>query len=424
MSSATTSLTRRLRRIVLPLLILLAAAIVFIYMSKTRPQTAPIAAGEKSWVVNTERVQPAAWSVMLTLYGKVESLWSSILTAGINADVLKVSVMEGDGVHKDEVLILLDDRDAHLLLQQNEADVAQARARISAQQVRHDSDLKILPRERKLLQLNRDEVTRLQDLARKKVSSQSALDNARQLVERQAINVAKLNQSIDEYAPKMAELESSLSRALALQGKAELELARATVKAPFNGHIARMLTAPGQRVRTGDPLLEVFDTDALVFRALIPQRYLAIINHAQQQGHELRVSGTLDGQPLTGKLLNLTAQVNQGSGGVEALFKIQGSVSQLQQGRLLQLKLKLPEQTELIALPHEAIYGTNQVYRVDQEHRLRLLKVERVGETTTGTGESRVLVRSPQLQPGEIILITQLPNAIEGLLVQTADQAN
>ena len=423
MSSTTASRSPRVKRIGIPLLILLLAVVIFVYMSRTRPESKPIDAAEKSWTVDTEQARPGAWSVTLTLYGKVESLWSSTLAAGINADVLEVSVREGDAVREGDVLISLDDRDARLMLQQSEADVAQARARIQAQQVRHESDLETLPRERKLLKLSSDEVTRLQDLARKKVSSQSTLDTARQALERQAISVAKLNQSINGHQPMMAELESNLARALALQQKAELELARATIKAPFNGLVAQVQAAPGRRVRSGDALVEVFDTDALVFRALIPQRYLPIINQARKDGQELLVSGILDGQQLRGKLTNLTARVNQGSGGVEALFEIQSEVSTLQQGRLVQLQLTLPQQPGLIALPHEAMYGTDQIYRVDQDNRLRLLQVDRVGETTTESGAAKVLIRAPGLQPDAVVLATQLPSAVDGLLVKPVVKA-
>ncbi len=424
MSSVTAGFTRRLRLIGLPLVILLAATAIFIYMSKTKPAAKPIAASEKTWTVNVEQIQPAAWSADLTLYGKVESLWASSLAAGLNADVLEVFVIEGDSVQKGDVLISLDQRDAQLLLQQRDADVAEVRARISAQQVRHDANLDTLPRERKLLKLSNDEVSRLRDLTRKKVSSQSALDAARQAVERQAISVTKLQQSINEHEPRMAELESSLARARALQEKAVLELERATVKAPFNGRVAGVAVAPGRRVRNGDALIEILGTDVLVLRALIPQRYLSVIYQARAAGHELQVTGILDGQPVSATLLNLTAQVHQGSGGVEALFKIQGDVSLLQQGRLLQLQLKLPEQPGLIALPQEAMYGTNQIYRIDQEHRLRLLQVERVGETTTDSGLSKVLIRAPELHAGDSVLVTQLPSAVDGLLVKVADQAD
>ena len=105
------------------------------------------------------------------------------------------------------------------------------------------------------------------------------------------------------------------------------------------------------------------------------------------------------------------------------MFEIQGDVSMLQQGRLVQLQLQLPEQPGLIALPPEAMYGADKIYRVDQDNRLRLLQVERVGETIIGTGASKVLIRAPGLQPGTIVLATQLPAAVDGLLVKPVGQA-
>lgn len=422
--SLASKIMRRLRSIAIPLIILLLAVMVFIYMSKTKPAAKVIEAVEKTWTVNVAQVKPASWSVMLTLYGKVEALWSSKLTAGINADVLSVLVREGDKVEKGDSLIKLDERDAKLALLQSDAEVAQAKARIESQAVAHQSDLATLPRERKLLKLSRDEVKRLQDLTRKKVSSQSALDTARQAVERQAISVSRLRRSIDEHAPRMTELQAVLARALALQEKAALELARATISAPFNGRIVGVPIAPGRRVRVGDPLIEVTGSDELVFRVLVPERYLPIINQAQKDDQELRVTAQLDGQQLEGKLLTLTAQVNPGSGGVEALFRVEGDVSLLQHGRMLQLQLSLPKQADLVALPQEAMYGTDHIYLVKEDNRLHLLKVERLGETTLESGESRVLIRAAKLQDNLPVLVTQLPSAVEGLLVKVADQAD
>jgi hypothetical protein len=47
--------------------------------------------------------------------------------------------------------------------------------------------------------------------------------------------------------------------------------------------------------------------------------------------------------------------------------------------------------------------------------------VERVGEARNGEG-SLVLVRSDELEPGDPVISTQLPNAIDGLLVRKPDQ--
>jgi len=53
---------------------------------------------------------------------------------------------------------------------------------------------------------------------------------------------------------------------------------------------------------------------------------------------------------------------------------------------------------------------------------MRTLQVERVGEQRGLDGSTRVLVRSPELQPGDKIVITQLPNAMDGLRVRVAEK--
>ena len=85
------------------------------------------------------------------------------------------------------------------------------------------------------------------------------------------------------------------------------------------------------------------------------------------------------------------------------------------------MDLKLPEQPGLIALPHEAIYGTDRVYTIDGESRMRPVRVERVGETRSGGGGSLVLIRADVLKPDDRIITTQLPNALDGLLVRVAE---
>lgn len=404
----------------LPLLIIGAALAVAAVLIATKPNAKPVLAKEKAWLVSIEQVAPAAMSPSLTLFGKVESLWSSQLTAGINADVLEVGVIEGDAVAKGDLLLRLDDRDAKLQLAQREADLAEVEARISAENTRHATDLELLPRERRLLELTRNEVKRLQDLVSKKVGAQSALDTARLASEKQAISLAAREQSIAEHDARLGELLARKARAEALREQAALEVDRCEVRSPFNGRISRLLVSPGKRVRVGDALVAVYDTDALVVRAQMPNRYLPTVREALARGEKLRVEGAVDGQPVTATLLSLAGEVARGSGGVEGLFEIHGDATVLRQGRFVRMDLQLPVIDGLVSLPHEAVYGSNTVYRVDDQDRMRPIAVERVGEARTDQGNTRVLVRSPELASGTGVVTTQLPNAIDGLLVRVA----
>ncbi|MEJ2575110.1 MAG: HlyD family efflux transporter periplasmic adaptor subunit [Gammaproteobacteria bacterium] len=406
------------RRFLTPVGILALALLVAFGLIKTRSEPEPIEIREKAWLVSAEPVTPKAWAPTLTLYGRVESLWSTELTAAVAAEVLEVPVIEGSAVTRGDLVMRLDERDAALLLLQREAELREAEARIASENTRYQSDLDSLPRQRELLNLARAEVTRLQDLVKRQVGSASDLDRARQSLQTQALALDAREQSIAAHPARLAELEAGRERAVALRDQARLDLERCRVVAPFNGRVARILVSPGRRVRVGDPLLVIYDTDALVVRAQVPNRHLPTVRRAQAAGKALEVRGEIDDVPVTASLLGLAGEVDAATGGVEALFRVTDADTALQQGRFVRLDLHLPPQPGLVAVPHEALYGGELVYLIDADSRMRALTVERVGETRTADGQTWVLIRSAEFAPGQRLVTTQIPNAVEGLLVR------
>ena len=404
-----------------PLILLLAgAAAATLIVSKPKPK--PVTVAERAWLVAAETVAARRYRPGVTLYGRIESLWSSQLTAGVAADVREVAVVEGDRVAKGQVLVRLDDRDARLQLLQREAELRQAEARIAAEQLRHEANLETLPRERQLLALTRGEVARLQDLVTKKVGAQSQLDTARQAVEKQAIALSARQQAVDEHPSRLAEVEGVRARAAALRDQAILEVERCEVRAPFNGRIVEVMVSPGRRTRVGDPLVDLFDTDALVLRAQLPARHLPVVRAARAAGEPLIVHGEIDGVSISGELRSLAGEATSGTGGVDGLFTVTTGADEVSQGRFVRLELALPETGGLIALPHEALYGTDRIYTIDEQSRMRPQRVERVGEWRDPDGDIRVLVRAVDLPDGARVVTTQLPAALDGLLVRVAGE--
>jgi len=405
------------RRWWLPPLILLFAGLAAAALIATKPRPKPVAVAERAWLVSVETPRPASYSPSVTLYGRVESLWSSELTAGVTADVEQVTIVEGDRVERGQLLARLDDRDVSLQLAQREAELQQAEARIATEMSRHAADLEALPREQRLLDLTRSEVGRLQDLVEKKVGAQSQLDTARQAAEKQAIALSTRQQAVDEHQARLAELNALRARSAALRDQALLEQERCQVRSPFNGRIARVLVAPGRRVRVGDALLSLYDTDEMVVRAQLPNRHLQQIRAAMAASEELFVRGEIDGVAITGRLRSLAAEAGSATGGVDGLFTVTEGATEVSQGRFVRLELMLPARDGLIALPHEAIYGTDRIYVLDGQSRMRPLQVERVGEARLDS-EARVLVQAADLPADASVVVTQLPNALDGLLVR------
>ena len=192
------------RRWWLPYVILGVAMLIAASLIATRPAPAPVEVSERSWRVSAENVVPGTFSPVITLYGRVESLWSSTLTAGVTADVVGVEVIEGAFVDRGDLLVGLDDRDTRLQLAQREAELRQAEARIASELRRHEANVEALPREQRLLGLARSEVSRLQDLVTSKVGAQSQLDTARQAAEQQAIALSTREQAVDEHESRLA----------------------------------------------------------------------------------------------------------------------------------------------------------------------------------------------------------------------------
>ncbi|MCB1803303.1 MAG: biotin/lipoyl-binding protein, partial [Gammaproteobacteria bacterium] len=209
--------SRRRSRWWLPILILVVAGAAAAGLIATKPKVKPVKVGERAWLVDAMPIERGKYLPEVGLFGKVESLWSSQLTAALSADVSDVLVVEGDLVAAGDVLVRLDERDARLQLAQREAELAQADARVASEMRRHEANVEALPRERQLLALARDEVARLQDLVKKKVGAQSQLDTARQAAERQAIAFTERRQAVDEHDSRLADVEAQRARAIALR---------------------------------------------------------------------------------------------------------------------------------------------------------------------------------------------------------------
>jgi len=135
----------------------------------------------------------------------------------------------------------------------------------------------------------------------------------------------------------------------------------------------------------------------------------------------LVATADVDGRELEFSLERFSGEVRQDSGGIDGLFSLLGNSQALSLGTFVELRLKLAEQDQLVELPYNALYELDRVYLL-QDGYLKAVKIERIGEYKTELGEKRLLVRSSDLQQGDHIVSTQLPNAITGLRVEALNE--
>ena len=101
----------------------------------------------------------------------------------------------------------------------------------------------------------------------------------------------------------------------------------------------------------------------------------------------------------------------------------------LRVGSIVVLNLQRSAQKNLIKVPYQAMYGTDRLYKI-VANRLALVKVKTIGEyrqtvlqqDSIQMNQSQLLIKSEELQDGDEILTTHLPNAFTGLKVESTDK--
>jgi multidrug efflux pump subunit AcrA (membrane-fusion protein) len=400
---------------ILPLLILGLGAAGFTYQFANRPEPVKPEAKEKVWRVETITAQPQSLSPYLVLYGETETpalLQAAAPDAGL---VTELAVRKGDSVSQGQLLITLDPRDYELTIEQAEADVLDLEAQLDDLELSHQSNLNSLEKEKQLLDLAKSEVEREGRLRKKNLSAESALDEARNALGKQELSVISRQSEVRRYAANRKQLEARLSRNRAKLAEAKLAFERSQVTAPFDGVIADVPLAVGDRVQKGTILVSLYPAGELEVRARIPVQYQGEIQSALDSTTKLTASSDFSGQQLSLSLKRLAGEADPS--GIDGFFSVDANADKLRLGNLLKLHFQRPLLDGVVPVPFQAIYGNNRVYLL-KEGRMHGVDVEAVGQFVSHEGVNNLLIRSPELAPGEQIVRTHLPNATSGLKVE------
>ena len=409
-------------RIVVLVIILAIAIGGFRLLVKTRPSAPPVAVEEPIWPVTAVVAQMGNHAPIITLFGRISSPQATTLSAAITADVQAVPVRDGDSVVQTQLLVQLNPQDARLLVQQREAEYAEAQALLHSEQIHHQNNLEALALEQQLLGLAQNELERAQRLKRDQLASQTRIDEAQQVVVKQQLSVSQRQLAINDHQAKLAQLQANVAKAEVQRESARLELARSRILAPYAATITQVQVAPGERVRAGDPLVELFAAGSLEVRAQIPTQHVPLLRAALADNTPMQASlaGNLfapAGLTPRFQLIRLTSNIKSGDSNVEGIFSIEGDGGSLAQGQVLELHLQLPMKRDVFTLPVEAIYGSDRVYQI-LDGRLKSQTIQRLGLSYDSQGKEQVILRAAQLQDGDQILSSQLPNAIDGMRVK------
>ncbi len=410
---------KRLLRFLLPVGIVLLAILGFGLLKSDQPEATPEIPQARQWLVDAQTVTKRSLVPNTKLFGRLVTSSKSVLSSILDADVAEVSVLPGQSVSEGDGLVRLDSKAIETRVRQLEADVAKIEASIDREAQRLKTDREILVHEERLRELSTESLLRYQTLKSRNVISQAEFDASERAEQQARLAVTARRAAIREYDTRVAVLNADLQRAQATLDKALLDLEETVILAPYDGRITAVHVAVGSTVRNGSPLIDMYDQTGIEVRTLIPNRYIDQVRETIAHNGTLEAVAELDRRKLQLKLNRLGTTVDPGRGGIDAYFHLVGNSDYPELGRSVSLTLSLAPIDNAIALPYQAVYGSNHVFEIVSD-RLQRVEITRFGQMFSGQ-DTYIVATSDQLAEGDLILTTQLANANDGLMVKVSD---
>jgi len=402
----------------LPLLVLAIGFAGFMALKLTRPEPPLVVAQERSWRVDILTVTLGQHRPELALYGQLTAPDMATLAAPVAAQVASRPVEDGQRVAVGEVLVALAEADTAPLLVQAQAEVADLEAQLRSEAIRHANDLGALANEQAIVVNAERQLQRTRALVEQNLASRGQLDNALDALAQARLVLAGRERSIQEHPTRQQRLQAQLSRAEAQLTATRRDVSRSEVTAPFAGVITRLQAAPGDQVARSQALLSIYPVHGLELRAQVPHVYREELAAALTRGDTLEARATEGGYRF--QLKRFAGE--SAPSGTEAIFRLLGEAGSLRPGGMLPVVLRRPQIASAVAVPYSALYGNNGVYLVTEDQRLRRIEVQRQGEVHRPGGQRWALITGEALAHGQRLVVTHLPNAIEGLKVDVADE--
>jgi len=394
------------------IIIIIVAIALFVVLKLTRQEQPVAEIKQKVWPIETLTVSLQSLSPVYTLYGTVESHSLVTASAPVSGVMSSVPVKEGNEFGSGQLLAAISSADIDIPFEIARADVADSEAQLKLQDLNYQANQQRLQQEKEVLKLKQQDVKRNRDLIRKKLASQSALDQANEALTRQEFAVVGAELSVEENKTRVAQLQARVEKARANFKQAEINRSRGVVMAPYAGRIADVHVAAGDRVSVNTPMITYYDTGSLELRAQIPVAHMSMVYRALQQQQQLIARYRLNSENYDLKLSRLAGQASPS--GVDAFFEIPDSLTVLRPGDLLEVQLFGQVIENSFALPYSAIYGSDRIYAVENGE-LNAITISLQGDTMVN-GERMALVTG-EVSSGTVIATTHLSNAISGLKV-------
>ncbi|GGL71428.1 RND transporter [Wenxinia marina] len=221
--------------------------------------------------------------------------------------------------------------------------------------------------------------------------------------------------TIDEARSNVQALRANLSAQQDQVRSAELQLANATLRAPFDGIVSTRSADPGQYVQVGAPLVTVVDLTTVEMQANAPAAAGAVLRPGQPV--TVTVDG-LEGRTFDGEVTRINPVAAEGTRTIPVYIRIENEDGVLLGGMFATGQVVTAQADAALAIPTEALRED-----ADGVHVLRIAdgRLERAAVETGGTwaggltridgglsaGDTVITAPLAELDPGDAVTLVE-----------------
>ena len=232
--------------------------------------------------------------------------------------------------------------------------------------------------------------------------------------------------------PQLEDAKASVAAAEAGLVRAERDLERADVRAPYIGRVRSKNVDVGQFVTVGAAIATVYAVDVAEVRLPLPDDQLAYLDlpiayrgTTIQDGPQVTFRTTFAGATYEwrGRILRTEGEIDPVSRMVHVVAEVHDPYASgsdprrppLAVGMYVEAEIEGRAFDEIVVVPRAALQGRNQVLTIDRDSRVQFREIDILRATTES-----VYVRSGLTQ-GETVAISSLDGPTDGMLVQITD---
>jgi multidrug efflux pump subunit AcrA (membrane-fusion protein) len=409
-------------RVILVLGLSLVAAFLLLAL---RPEVERQVPEDTGRLVEVMPVEAGKTHMIIETFGTVEPSEALKLVAEVPGQIVRIADTFEEGLlfEKDTTLIRIDPRNYQLEVDRCSVQIRQADAeikRLEQEVLNLKASLEIA---RSDTALAKADYTRQKDLVERKVVSQSSLDQAEQRYLASYERLQSLENQMALIGPKKEQLYAQRDMCHVLHRKAELDLEKTSITAPFDGWVLEKAVEAGQHVGPGQYLGTVYLDGALEIEVRVPVKDLKWLPAAVNPDHpvEAEILFANDGARhiWKGRLTRMKAQMEERTRTLPVIIGVDETRTRgaengailLRPGMFVRVKIKGKEIDRAFVLPRHVVHAGDVVYTVnDRRLKMKPVRVLRSYKDT--------VIISEGLSDGELIIKSPLSSPVEGMLLR------